>query len=319
MVAPFAPRRSWIRRACHTAFQKGILAPMPSEVPARHLERIAVAPALIVGAPRSGTTRLQRLLLADPRCAGGQESHFFASFGGALRDFDRKRAMSRPHGLAAYWHREELVTELRGLWVRMASRVLELRPEALLLVEKTPDHALWLDVVREVLPDARVIHAVRDSRAVVASLLAAGRTAWGADWAPKSLAAAIAVWRRHVEAVLAHAPDAPVVHHERLAAEPVGSLATLFANLELPIESGDLAALVAREPTVRFAAAGAIGEPPAEPEGFDRRHAAGDDGAGARARWRRELGLLASRRVWRETAALMERLGYREDGTVVGP
>lgn len=284
---------------------------MPSDAATNRLERIALAPALIVGAPRSGTTRLQRILLCDPRCAGGQESHFFATFGGALREFDRKWRSSRPHGLAAYWRREELVAELRGLWTRMASPILAARPDAARFIEKTPDHALWLDVVREVLPEARVVHLVRDSRGVVASLLAAGRAPWGAMWAPKSLDAAIGVWVRHVEAALAQAPDALVVRHEDLARGPVAPLRGVFALLGLDHDDAGLAALVAAEPGARIVGAGEIVEPLPEPDGFHR--------SGGADRWRTELGLLARRRVWRETAPLMERLGYREDGSVVAP
>ena len=284
---------------------------MSPDAVTNRLERIALAPALIVGAPRSGTTRLQRILLCDARCAGGQESHFFATFGGALREFDRKWRSSRPHGLAAYWRREELVAELRGLWTRMASPILAARPDAERFVEKTPDHALWLDVVREVLPEARVVHLVRDSRGVVASLLAAGRAPWGAMWAPKSLDAAIGVWVRHVEAALAQAPDAPIVRHEDLAREPVSALRPVFRHLGLDADDAMLAAFVAAEPDARLVGAGEIVETPPEPDGFHR--------PGAADRWRNELGVLARRRIWRATATLMERLGYREDGSVASP
>jgi hypothetical protein len=278
--------------------------------------RIASSPVLVVGAPRSGTTRLQRILLADPRFAGGQESHFFASFGGALRDFDRKRGMSRPHGLACYWTRDELVEELRGLWHRMAAPVLAVRPEAEHLVEKTPDHALWLDVAREVLPDARVVHVVRDSRAVVASLLAAGRADWGRDWAPRSLDAAIDVWIRHVSAALEAAPDAVRIRSEAVEADAAGAVARLLGALGMPCPPESACAMVEQADARAtagggFVAAGAVGRHPPEPEGFVR--GAGADG------WRRELGLLARRRVWRRTAQLMERLGYREDGSAVAP
>ena len=50
----------------------------------------------VVGAQRSGTTWLQRLLLEDPRCCGGQEAHFFATFGRVLHEFDHKASLPRP-------------------------------------------------------------------------------------------------------------------------------------------------------------------------------------------------------------------------------
>ncbi|MFM7260537.1 MAG: sulfotransferase family protein, partial [bacterium] len=132
-------------------------------------------PLLVVGAPRSGTTWLIRTLLQDRRLVGGQESHFLKTFGASLRAFDEQRGRPRPTGLACYWRRAELVDELQRLWRKTFEPMVALRPEARLLVEKTPDHALWLDVAREVVPGARVLHIVRDSRAVVASLLAASK------------------------------------------------------------------------------------------------------------------------------------------------
>jgi len=269
--------------------------------------RLAESPILLVGAPRSGTTLVQRLLLADPRCCGSQESHFFASFGRALRDFDRKAAMARPHGLACYWHRGDLVAELRRLWIATARGPIVGAPLATEFVEKTPDHALWLDVVKEVVPRARIVHVVRDSRAVCASLLAAGRATWGAAWAPKSLDAAIGVWRSHVAAVLEQAPDAAVVRYEDLVREPVPAMRALWQHLGLATDDDALARLfdsVRAAPAAAFRGAGQISETPPEPEGFlatpgERRDA---------------LGWFARRRVWRETAELMRRLGYDESG-----
>ena len=43
-------------------------------------------PVFIVGAQRSGTTWVQRLLCSHPRIVGGQESHLFSAYGGAPRD-----------------------------------------------------------------------------------------------------------------------------------------------------------------------------------------------------------------------------------------
>lgn len=258
------------------------------------------APVLVVGAPRSGTTLVQRMMLADPRCAGGQESHFLASFGQVLREFDRKRAMPRPHGLACYHTRAALCEELRGLWDRTFAPALAARPGATVLVEKTPDHALWLEVAAELLPSARVVHVVRDSRAVVGSLLAAARRPWGAPWAPRSVDAAVGVWRRHVEAACASPLPVHMVRYEDVvdAAQPELEAVMRFVGLEG-------APLGAQGP---FFAGGEVGAPPAEPEGFAR------DAAEARDGWRRELGWWDERRVWSATRDLLEPLGYGRRG-----
>lgn len=268
---------------------------------------LAARPVLVVGAPRSGTTWVQRLLLADPRFCGGQESHFFATFGRVLRDFDRKRDLPRPHGLAHYWSRSDLIEALRELWLRTARPIVDASPAATVLVEKTPDHALFLDVVREVVPEARVVHVVRDSRAVCASLLAAGRAPWGRDWAPKSVPEAIRVWTAHVEGALREADRVTAVRYEDLRRAPVERLARLRAAL------GEPAARETLETAVEAASiesvgsgAGGVPAPSAEPEGFVR--------AGRVDGWRTELGFLARHRIWRETRELMLRLGYDEHG-----
>jgi hypothetical protein len=265
---------------------------------------IGAAPVLIVGAPRSGTTWVQRLLLADPRFCGGQESHFFVSFGRVLRDFDHKRDMPRSHGLSHYWSREDFVSTLRGLWLRTVAPVIAAAPEASVLVEKTPDHARWLDVAREIVPAARVVHVIRDSRAVVASLLAAGRAPWGDAWAPKSLGSAIAVWRTHVEAVLAEGDRVTTVRYEDLLRDAGAGVSRLHRALGIEVDEGRVQSAVAA--ASREAVQAGLGT--REPDGFVR--------GGAPGAWRQELSFFARRKVWRETRELMRTAGYSEDGVV---
>ena len=281
-------------------------------------------PILIVGAPRSGTTWLHRLLLADDRFCGGQESHFFDSFAGVLRDFDRKLGMQRPHGLACAWTREELLEELRTLWTRTMQPAITGRPEAIRLVEKTPDHARHLDVISQVLPQARIIHLVRDSRAVTASLLAAYRDGWGREWATGNARVAARIWKTFVEeaesASEALAPENYLrLHFEHLRADPRAVLARVMSFAGVDASTEDL------ERTVRGIAE-ATNERPQEngyvlggelsnriveePDGFVR--------TGSIDGWRKELGRRQSRVVWRETGELMERLGYHRDGSLDG-
>lgn len=266
-------------------------------------------PLLVVGSPRSGTTWLMRTLLQDPRLVGGQESHFFRSFGPPLRSFDRQRSNPRPTGLACYWRRDELVQELRRLWCRTFEPAIAARPDARLLVEKTPDHALWLDVVREVLPQARVLHIVRDSRAVVSSLLEASRRPWGVRWAPKSRRDAIHVWRSHVTAALESPLPTLLVRYEDLVDDAPAVLARIYDFIELPREA-DAAALRGAVGTSldAFVTPGDLSTLPSEPDGFGRPAEEARDG------WRRDLGMWDRWRVWRRTRDLLERLGYGRHG-----
>ncbi|MCP3903973.1 MAG: sulfotransferase [Planctomycetes bacterium] len=294
-------------------------APRQVESDGDRVERLASKPILIVGAPRSGTTWVQRLLLGDPRCCGSQESHFFVTFGRVLGDFDDKAGRARPHGLACYWKRADLVAELRRLWGRSVGTLIERSPAAEILVEKTPDHACWLDVIDEILPSARIVHVVRDSRAVCASLLHASRQPWGGPWAPSTAGAAAAKWREHVEA--AERSGARLgserfmrLHQEDLHEDPPREMGRLwrFAGLEVePARLSAIADAAAKPGGPAFEMTGELeGAAGPEPDGFAR--------GGAPNRWRRELGPWQRWVIWRETAAAMRRLGYDRSGRARG-
>ena len=271
----------------------------------------------VVGAQRSGTTWLQRLLLEDPRCCGGQESHFFATFGRVLQDFDHKASLPRPHGLAGYRTRADMVAEIRDLWERTTGPLRERHPDAAWLVEKTPDHALWMDTIAEIIPDARFIHVVRDSRAVAASLLRASREPWGRGWAPGTAGAAADRWLAHVRAAetfgAAAGPDRFLrLRYEDLLAETPAELRRAFDFLDLEIDAARLAEFADRQRFDRqagrggstFESTGALGPAtPPEPDGFF--------GRGIADAWRGELSPLARWTLWRRTGELMRELGYR--------
>lgn len=271
---------------------------------------------VVVGAPRSGTTWLQRMLLEDPRCCGGQESHFFTSFGRVLSDFDYKASLARPHGLAGYWLRADLVREIRGLWEQTIGPLCDRHAQSQWFVEKTPDHALWMDVIGEVLPTACFVHVVRDSRAVVASLLRASREPWGRGWAPDSAAAAADRWLEHVHAAERYgernADRFLRVRYEDLLATTTSELRRVFKFLDLGIDDADLADIVDRQRFDNqathggssFESTGALGPfTPPEPAGFF--------GRGTADAWRDELSYLSRWVTWRRTRSMMCRLGYR--------
>ncbi len=294
-----------------------------SHLPQGRLRLVAEAPLLIVGAPRSGTTWLQRTLLGHPGCCGGQESHFFASLAKVVDDFDRKAAMPRAHGLAAHVTRARLHELLREFWVEVMRATIEARPEATLLVEKTPDHATHLALVDAVLPECRVVHLVRDSRAVVASLLRAGREPWGRPWAPRSAEAAARRWLECVEgAESAAARLGPQrfmrMHYESLRHRGAEVLPEILRFADLPHDPQLVHAMISGASTDAVGRGGSSialhgdleGRDASEPPGFARNSAAED--------WRSTLGFREKRRVWRLTAEVMQRLGYDRDSGFVG-
>jgi len=178
------------------------------EASATALERLPSEPeaVFVVGVARSGTTLMRSLLSASDRIAVARESHFMGHiFGrrGARHYFRRAGDLaddatirrivdmlysgeyknhSRWRNLSPYWlwlmesvPRAELENRLlaaerseRGLmstFMRVYADV-ESRP---VMGEKTPTHLAYVDTLLRWFPDGRVIHMLRDPRAVYVS------------------------------------------------------------------------------------------------------------------------------------------------------
>jgi hypothetical protein len=269
---------------------------------------ITDAPLFIVGAPRSGTTWVQRLLLDHPQVCGGQESHFFPGFAYPMEMFDPMPPGERPVNLSTYWTREAFFEELRGLWRRTMTPIVTAKPTATILVEKTPQHAQYMNRIIDLLPGSRFIHVIRDSRAVVASLLAASRQPWGSRWAPSDALTAARIWKSHVlQASTAGASLGPgrytTVHFEQLCADPVQHIVRLFAFIGLDVtEQWARISVDAHTLSNEKVSAAASSEPP----GFYRN--------GSTESWRKELSFAQKRITWKYTGPLMLQNGYTRDG-----
>lgn len=115
------------------------------------------APILIIGSPRSGTTMLGSLLAAHPAVDYWEEPRPIWSQGNAWRSDD---ALDESDLTAAIARRID----------RRFARHLAASGKAR-FCEKTPSNCLRLRFIHALYPDARIIHLVRDGRAVVASML----------------------------------------------------------------------------------------------------------------------------------------------------
>jgi hypothetical protein len=286
----------------------------------RDLNAILEAPVFVVGAPRSGTTWVQRMLLGHPAICGGQESHFFDVLGSPLlASFQAIGGPNRDVGLACYWERPALVDRIADLWRQTFRDLVERTPTATVLLEKSPGHARQLPLIAEVLPGARFIHVIRDSRSVVASLLAAGRADWGQSWAPKRARDAAVTWWQHVHDARRAAAELAKpyleVHYEDLRRDPAAGLARLFAFIGVACPAEQIDQIVAEQDFQRQKQLGgtplartgdAAHNPAAEPRGFFR--------GGAIDSWRRELTLAEKLVTWRFTRRMMWECGYTWTG-----
>lgn len=287
--------------------------------------------AFVVGCPRSGTTWVQLLLAQHPAVTTTQETHLFQRYLGPLerrwrREMraweDEALAGERGYGLSPLLDAPEFDELCRAFARGVLDRArgaprggegreppLTEKPEARVLVEKTPGHLFHARFIHRLFPAARFVHVVRDPRAVTASLLRAGQTWWG-GWAPRGAAEAARWWTEHVEAGLrmrSEGVPCRTVFYERLHEDAPGELLELLGFLDLPAEAAFCrrAADRCRLERLRSGAADVRTPRPLTeaPGGFYAR--------GRPAGWRDELRRGEAAAVEHEAGPLMRRLGYR--------
>lgn len=185
----------------------------------------------VVGARRSGTYWLQRILTSHPQVSGvPSETYLFAEGVAPLLRRLHNGARSSPQVGAVYAERAAMIRGLRGLCDSVLGPYLQ--PGARYLVERTPDHVRHLALISEVYPGARFVHIIRDGRDVARSLLAK-------PWGPDSVEAAASEWRDSVRAGRAQAPSTAryrELRYEDLLARPDPTIRSLFAWLDLSVD-----------------------------------------------------------------------------------
>lgn len=186
----------------------------------------------VVGARRSGTNWLQRVLTAHPDVVGvPSETYLFSHGLPPLVERFQHGALSSARTGFVYMDRDALYDALRDLCDRAFSGIREgLRPEADRICERTPDHVRTLELMGEIYPDGRFLHIVRDGRDVTRSLLSQ-------PWGPTSVEEAAAEWRSAIEAARASCTRLDhyrEVRYEQLLSDPRPAVADLYGWLGLP-------------------------------------------------------------------------------------
>ena len=287
----------------------------------------------IVGAPRSGTTWLQRMLGSHPAIASPQETDLISAYVAPLhaawaQQLPRSAEdwnVRRHRGLPAVFTRDEFDASIRRFVESAYATVLACKPGARVLLEKNPIHSFHIETILGVARHARFVHLLRDGRDVVASLTRAA-AGWGGSWAPSHVADATEVWLRHVQSARG-ALSAPGGYMEvryedlRSAAGPDHLRRVLaFCGVDATAE---LAGALFEQHLIGSAgeASGGIvwgGEvaarsssEPREPDGFV--------GAGVVGGWRQSMSAHDRRVFNRVGGTLLIELGYASDGRWARP
>jgi len=116
----------------------------------------SAAPVFVLGMPRSGTTLVEQILASHSKVFGAGE---LETFGATVASFARSRHAT--HGIV------DLLPTLSGEDVRAigADYLARIRPAAGAaerIVNKLPSNYLFVGIIHLALPNARIIHTLRD-------------------------------------------------------------------------------------------------------------------------------------------------------------
>lgn len=203
----------------------------------------------LVGAQRSGTNWLQRMLAAHPAVVSlPSETHLFTGGMDAVAERFQHGVLGSPATGNIYMDRDEFLDAARDFCDRVFTGVADrLDADACRVIERSPNHVEQLELIGAIYPDAWFLHIVRDGRDVARSLLSQ-------PWGPTSVEEAAQVWARSMKSARAAAPTLAryrEVGYELLLADPSDGMRDVFEWLGLAA-APDVMARVTAEAGVSF-------------------------------------------------------------------
>ena len=221
----------------------------------------------LTGAARSGTTWVQNMLGSHDEIATPQESDLFSYYIApwyrewrkSLPDDPQAWADRRHNGLPSIITEAEFDEIMRDVIERVYGAAWALKPSASMVLDKVPGYGYFGGLILRYLPDAKILHLIRDGRDVTMSLRRASK-GFGRLWAAGTVDYAAWSWQENFRAArkLADSDCYSEVRYEDLRGpNGVAALhdAFQFLGVDLPpSEAGDI--------VDRFSLEGNQGRPP---------------------------------------------------------
>jgi hypothetical protein len=146
------------------------------------------------------------MLGSHPAIATPQESDLFSRY---IAPWHREWRKSLPEDPAAWADRRHnglpsIITEaefdeiLAGVVDRVYGAAWDLKPSASLVLDKVPGYGYFSGLLLRYLPDARILHLIRDGRDVTLSMRRASQ-GFGRKWAAQTVDYAAWAWRTNIE------------------------------------------------------------------------------------------------------------------------
>lgn len=201
----------------------------------------------VVGAPRSGTTWLQRMIEAHPNVASiPQELTIFSRYLAPIaRAYDLEEANITTgrwrQGLPLLWPKDRFERHVREALTAAYAEVIARKPEATVLLDKHPGYCHHLPLIERYLPGSRIIHIIRDGREVAVSMLSAKeRIGFGAS----TIQGCAQEWAGSVAVVMAHGASAGPqryleLRYEELTVRTTNELLRVMAFCQLPMSAAE--------------------------------------------------------------------------------